>query len=191
MPTDMETGKLDLFPAGKLEVTLQRLCHQLLETYGDFQDTVILGAQPRGVFLSRRIQGLLKSDLPHMNIPYGELDTTFFRDDFRHRPKPLQANQTRIDFLIEGKKVILIDDVLYTGRTVRAALDAMLAYGRPHSVELLVLVDRKHKRELPVEASYVGIEVDTIESQKVLVNLKEAGGEDQVILVYRDEETGS
>ena len=187
----METGKLDLFPAGKLEVTLQRLCHQLLETYGDFQDTVILGAQPRGVFLSRRIQDLLKSDLPQVNIPYGELDTTFFRDDFRHRPKPLQPNQTRIDFLIEGKKVILIDDVLYTGRTVRAALDAMLAYGRPHSVELLVLVDRKHKRELPVEASYVGIEVDTIESQKVLVNLREAGGEDQVILVYRDEKTGS
>lgn len=184
----METDKLDLFPEGKLDVTLQRLCHQLIEHYGGFEQTVILGAQPRGVYLSRRIQQLLTSLLPAVNIPYGELDATFFRDDFRHRPQPLAPNQTRIDFLIEGKRVILIDDVLYTGRTVRAALDAMLAYGRPQSVALLVLVDRKHKRELPVEASYVGIEVDTIETQKVLVELKESGGDDQVVLISRDDE---
>ncbi|MEL6588495.1 MAG: bifunctional pyr operon transcriptional regulator/uracil phosphoribosyltransferase PyrR [Bacteroidota bacterium] len=182
----METGKLDLFPAGKLAVTLQRLCHQLLESYDDFQDTVILGAQPRGIYLSRRIRQLLKELLPDLDIPYGELDTTFFRDDFRKRGKPLEPNKTSIDFLIEDKRVILIDDVLYTGRTIRAALDAMLAYGRPRTVELLVLVDRKHKRELPVEASYVGIEVDTIETQRVVVELAESGGKDTVVLVSQD-----
>lgn len=179
--------QLDLFPSGKLSVTLQRLCHQLLETYGDFEDTVILGAQPKGVFLSRRIHSMLQGYLPEAKILHGELDTTFFRDDFRMRDKPLQANKTRIDFLIENKKVILIDDVLYTGRSVRAALDAMLAYGRPQSVELLVLVDRIHKRHLPIEAEYVGIQVDTIESQRVVVSLKESGGDDQVLLVEKQE----
>ncbi|MEM7657148.1 MAG: bifunctional pyr operon transcriptional regulator/uracil phosphoribosyltransferase PyrR [Bacteroidota bacterium] len=178
--------KLDLFPAGKLEITLRRLCHQLVETYGDFQDTVLIGAQPRGLFLARRIQ-LELEQLVGRKVPQGELDVTFFRDDFRKRSAPLEPNKTHIDFLIEDKKVVLIDDVLYTGRTVRAAMDAMLAYGRPFSVELLVLVDRIRQRELPVEASYIGIEVDTIETQRVLVELKEGGGNDQVFLVSQEE----
>ncbi|MEZ4825064.1 MAG: bifunctional pyr operon transcriptional regulator/uracil phosphoribosyltransferase PyrR [Bacteroidia bacterium] len=177
------TDKLDLFPGGKLQVTLLRLCHQLIENYGDFENTVILGAQPRGIYVSRRIRKLLEEILPHVTLPYGELDVTFFRDDFRTRENPLQPNRTRIDFLIENKRVLLIDDVLFTGRTVRAALDAMLAYGRPASVELMVLVDRKHARDLPIEPSYTGIEVDTIETQRVLVELKESGGEDVVFLV--------
>lgn len=180
--------KLDLFPKGKLHVTLLRLCHQLIEKYGDFSDTVILGAQPRGIYLSRRIQELLKDLIPDSNIPYGELDTTFFRDDFRMRNTPLQPNQTKIDFLIENKRVILIDDVLYTGRTIRAAMDAMLAYGRPTSVELLVLVDRKRKRELPIEASYIGIKVDTISTQRVEVKLKESGGNDEVFMVLSSDD---
>jgi pyrimidine operon attenuation protein/uracil phosphoribosyltransferase len=177
--------KLDLFPEGKLEITLLRLCHQLVETYGDFSHTVLLGAQPRGVFLAKRIKRILEN-LVGVDLPLGELDATFFRDDFRKRSAPLQANQTRINFLIEDQRVILIDDVLYTGRTVRAGLDAMLAYGRPQSVELLVLVDRKRKRELPVEASYVGISVDTIETQRVRVELEEGGGDDQVLLVSQE-----
>lgn len=177
--------KLDLFPQDKLKVTLLRLAHQLIEHYGSFQNTVLIGLQPRGVFLSRRMCEVLCELLPEINIPYGELDGTFFRDDFRRRDFQVQANQTRIDFLIEGKKVILIDDVLYTGRTIRAAMDAMLAYGRPSSVSLLVLVDRKHKRELPIEASFVGICVETIESEKVSVELKEGGGEDKVYMVSK------
>ncbi|MEZ4776351.1 MAG: bifunctional pyr operon transcriptional regulator/uracil phosphoribosyltransferase PyrR [Bacteroidia bacterium] len=175
--------KLDLFPSGKLQVTLLRLCHQLIENYGDFDQTVILGAQPRGVYLSRRMQQILTELMPEVKIPYGELDVTFFRDDFRTRENPLQPNRTRIDFLIEKKRVILIDDVLFTGRTVRAAMDAMLAYGRPLSVELLVLVDRKHARDLPIEPSYTGIKVDTIDTQRVLVELKESGGDDEVFLI--------
>ncbi len=178
----MEVQKLDLFPEGKLRITLLRLCHQLIETYGDFEDTVILGLQPRGIYLSRRVLKVLKELIPELNLPYGELDTTFFRDDFRLREVPKQANQTKIDFLIEHKRVLLIDDVLYTGRSVRAAMDAMLAYGRPDSVELLTLANRKRARELPIEPSYVGIEVDTIETQRVVVELQESGGDDSVYL---------
>ncbi|MDX1906089.1 MAG: bifunctional pyr operon transcriptional regulator/uracil phosphoribosyltransferase PyrR [Bacteroidia bacterium] len=176
--------KLNLFPAGKLHITLLRLCHQLIEHYGDFQDTVLLGSQPRGVFLSKRLR-LMLAELTGVNLPHGELDVTFFRDDVRLRPSPLQPNQTRVDFLIENQRVILVDDVLYTGRTVRAAMDAMLAYGRPRSVELLVLVDRRHQRELPIEASYTGITVDTIDTQRVLVELRESGGQDEVFLVSK------
>lgn len=175
--------KLDLFPQGKLQVTLLRLAHQLLEHYNDFSDTVIIGLQPRGIYFSRRMNKVLAELLPESSILYGELDVTFFRDDFRRRGAPLQANQTKIDFLIEGKNVILIDDVLYSGRTIRAGLDAMLAYGRPASVNLLVLVDRKRKRELPVEAAFVGIAVETIESERVSVELEESGGSDKVFLV--------
>lgn len=178
--------QLDLFPDGKLRITLLRLCHQLIEQYGNFDQTVMLGLQPRGIYVARRIQEMLKDLVPEANIPYGELDVTFFRDDFRKRDTPLEANRTQVDFLIEDKRVILVDDVLYTGRTIRAAMDAMLAYGRPRSVELLALVDRQHERELPIEPTYVGILVDTIETQRVLVQLKESGGEDKVLLVSQE-----
>ena len=144
---------------------------------------MMLGLQPRGIFVGRRIKEVLQQLKPGLDIPYGELDVTFFRDDFRKRDTPLAANQTKVDFLIEDRRVILVDDVLYTGRTIRAAMDAMLAYGRPRSVELLALVDRQHERELPIEPSYVGISVDTIETQRVKVELKESGGGDQVWLV--------
>ncbi len=183
----MSTDKLDLFPEGKLQVTLQRLCQQLIEHYGDFRDTVIIGLQPRGVFLAKRISELLKTRIPSLDLPLGTLDVTFYRDDFRKRDIPITPNQTQIDFLTENKQVILIDDVLYTGRTVRAAMDAMLAYGRPSTVSLLVLVDRVRKRQIPVSASYIGIKVDTMETQRVLVELKESGGKDRVFLVSKEE----
>lgn len=179
----MSTDKLDLFPEGKLQVTLQRLCQQLIEHYGDFHDTVIIGLQPRGIFLAKRISDLLQTRIPALEIPLGTLDVTFYRDDFRKRDIPISANQTKIDFLTENKQVILIDDVLYTGRTVRAAMDAMLAYGRPSTVSLLVLVDRVRTRELPVSASYIGIKVESVETERVLVELKESGGGDKVFLV--------
>lgn len=179
----MKSPTLDIFPDQKLRITLFRLCHQLIENYGNFENTAILGLQPRGVFLARRVKQILMETLSLPDIPYGELDITFFRDDFRRRDKPKAANQTQIDFLIEDKRIILIDDVLYTGRSVRAAMDAMLAYGRPSSVELLVLVNRKRSRHLPIEPSYVGTVVDTLLSQRVRVELSEATGEpDRVFL---------
>ncbi len=153
-----------------LRVTIDRLCQELIENHGAFEQTVLLGLQPRGIFLAERIHQLLEATLKQ-DIPLGYLDATFHRDDFRRREEPPRASETRVPFLIEGKQVVLIDDVLYTGRTVRAALDAMIAFGRPEKVELLVLIDRKRTRELPISADYVGQYVNTLDTQKVLVEL--------------------
>lgn len=177
--------RLNLFPDGKLQVSLLRLCYQVLERHPGLENMAVLAMQPRGVFLGRRVMQLLNSLAPDAVVPYGELDVTFFRDDFR-RGGILQPNQTRIDFLIEDRHVLLVDDVLYTGRSTRAAMDAMLAYGRPRTVELMVLVDRIHRRELPVEAGYTGLKVDSIESERVVVSLREAGGNDEVWLVEKE-----
>ena len=164
----------------QLEVTLTRLCYQLIEVHNDFSETVIIGLQPRGIYLAHRIQKLLDGILKK-NIHCGDLDTTFYRDDFRK--KELIPNQTNINFIIEDKNVILIDDVLYTGRTIRAGLDAMLAFGRPSDVELLVLVDRRFSRHLPIQAKYIGLVVDSIASQNVKVDWKETDKKDRVTLI--------
>lgn len=156
----------------QFDLIINRLCYQLIENHSDFQNTVILGLQPRGVDLALMIKKRLEQITYHQ-ILLGNLDVTFFRDDFRRRNEPLNPNATKIDFIIEGKNVILIDDVLYTGRTIRAGLDAMLSYGRPRVVELLVLIDRKFRRELPIQAKYVGKSVDTYDNQKVKVILGE------------------
>ena len=177
--------RLDIFIPGQLDVTLLRMCHQLIEHHVDFKNTVMIAIQPRGVYLGRRMHALLGQLLPDLDMPYGELDVTFFRDDVRRHASPLIANATKVDFLVEGKRVILVDDVLYTGRTIRAALDAMLAFGRPEVVELLVLVDRKRERELPVEAMYTGIRIDALPTEKVIVRLKEGGHEDAVRIESR------
>ena len=159
-----------------LEVTVDRLCQQLIENHRDFTETVIMGLQPRGVLLARLIQNRIEH-LASVSLPVGYLDTTFHRDDFRRRDIPKKANTTNVDFIVEGKKVVLVDDVLYTGRSVRAAMDAMLAFGRPNKVELLVLVNRKYSRDLPIEPDYIGRNVNTIASQKVLVDWTEQGAQ--------------
>jgi len=164
------------------DLTIKRLCFQLIENHDDFSDSVIIGLQPRGVYLANRIKKELEGIIPNIQIPVGKLDVTFFRDDFRRRSEVLIPNATQIDFIIEAKRVILIDDVLYTGRTIRSGMDAMLAYGRPKKVELLVLIDRRFSRDLPVQANYVGATIDSIVSDKVKVEWKEIEGEDQVIL---------
>jgi pyrimidine operon attenuation protein/uracil phosphoribosyltransferase len=172
-----------LLDGQKFQITIQRLCRQLVENHNDFSNSVIIGIQPRGRYLAKRIAEELRKILPEKTIQQGDLDITFFRDDFRRRESPLVPNQTKIDFIVEGKKVIMIDDVLWTGRTIRAAMDAMLAFGRPEKVELLVLVDRRYSRDLPVAADYIGIEVDSIASQKVVVSWKETDGEDKIVLL--------
>lgn len=174
---------LTLLDGQKFQITIKRLCHQLIESHKDFSNSVIIGIQPRGIYLAERIAKELKSILPQANILNGNLDITFFRDDFRRREIPLVPNTTKIDFIIEGKKVILVDDVLWTGRTIRSAMDAMLAFGRPEKVELLVLVDRLYSRDLPIEPDYCGIQVDTITSQKVLVSWEETDSDDKVLLL--------
>ena len=170
-----------------LDIMLQRLAHQLIENHSDFSDSVIIGLQPRGIFVAERLQQKL-TDLG-FPIRTGQLDITFHRDDFRRRDSPLTANATHINFHIENKKVILVDDVLYTGRSVRAALDAMIAYGRPAKVELLVLIDRRYTRHLPIEALYVGKYVNSLTSERVLVEWKNPGRpEDNIWLLTQNEE---
>lgn len=165
------------------EITLTRLCCQLIETHNNFENTVIIGLQPRGVFLSKRIHKQLQTLYKNKNILCGDLDITFYRDDFRQ--KELIPNQTNIPFIIENKNVVLIDDVLFTGRTIRAGLDALLAFGRPNKVELLVLIDRRFSRHLPIQPNYVGKTIDSIQSQQVKVEWKETEGHDKVTLLNR------
>jgi pyrimidine operon attenuation protein / uracil phosphoribosyltransferase len=164
------------------ELTIKRLCYQLIENHSDFSDSVIIGLQPRGIYLAKRIQQELEKILKTDKLKCGNLDITFFRDDFRRRDDVLIPKSTQIDFIIENKKVILVDDVLFTGRTIRAGLDAMLAFGRPQKVELMVLIDRRFSRDLPIQPNYVGQIVDTISSEKVKVEWNEIEGEDKVVL---------
>jgi len=170
-----------------LQITLDRLCQQLIENHDQFEESVILAIQPRGVIVGERIKSILEKSLKK-KVAFGHLDVTFHRDDFRRKEAPLKANATIVPFIIEDKRVILVDDVLYTGRTVRAALDAMIAFGRPKDVELLALVDRKFGRDLPIEAQYVGKEVICLESEHVQVDLHEANkGEDKIWLVTNND----
>ena len=177
----MET--LTLLDGQKFQITILRLCHQLIENHNTFSDTVLIGIQPRGIYLADRIHQELKRIQPHTELQAGNLDITFFRDDFRTNKDLPVASTTAIDFIVEDKNVILVDDVLWTGRTIRAALDALLAFGRPRKVELLVLVDRRFSRQLPIEPNYIGIEVDSVDSQKVVVSWKETDQQDRVTLL--------
>ncbi len=164
-----------------MALIVQRLSHQIVEQHIDLKDTVIIGLQPRGIFLSNRIVAELNKIVDPSSIQYGKLDITFYRDDIR---KELHiANKTEIPFSIENKKVVIIDDVLYTGRTIRAALDALLDFGRPSKVSLCVLIDRRFKRELPIEANYIGRAIDTLSNEKVIVKWSENAGTDSVEIV--------
>ncbi|MEO0065084.1 MAG: hypothetical protein RI983_410 [Bacteroidota bacterium] len=170
-----------ILSAEQMDLSIQRLAHQMLENNQDLDNTVIIGLQPRGIFLSDRIVAALKSIVPQHKIQYGRLDITFYRDDVRNSLHI--ANTTDIPFSIEGKSVILIDDVLYTGRTIRAALDALLDFGRPAKVSLCVLIDRRFSRELPIQPDFAGKAIDTIITDKVKVNWKEKDEKDEVVLV--------
>ena len=152
----------------------------MLENHLDLQNTVLIGIQPRGVYFSDRIVGQLKTQVDPASIHYGQLDITFYRDDVRTGLHEL--NRTDIPFSVENKEVVLIDDVLWTGRTIRAALDALLDFGRPAKVELCVLIDRRFSRQLPIQADYIGKPIDSMLTQKVKVYWKEKDGKDEVAL---------
>lgn len=172
-----------LLNAKEINIILHRLACQLIEKHNDFSNTVLIGIQPRGKFLANRLAEILKSEYHIKDIQLGLLDITFFRDDFRRGEKPLEANTTEINFLVEDKNIVFIDDVLYTGRSIRAALTAIQSFGRPNEIELLTLIDRRFSRHLPIQPDYRGRQVDAIDKEKVKVNWLEHDGEDAVYLV--------
>lgn len=177
--------KKELLNARSIQILLHRLTCQLIENHGSLKNAVLIGLQPRGTFLAKRLQEFLKQE--NIDAQLGSLDITFFRDDFRRRDNPLQPNQTKIDFLLEGKDVIFIDDVLYTGRSVRSALDAIQSFGRPRSVELLVLIDRRFSRELPIQPDYSGKRVDSLAGDRVAVEWKEENGNEDIVYILKAE----
>ena len=172
-----------LLNAKEVNIILHRLACQLIENHNDFSNTVLIGLQPRGKFLANRLASMLKNDYKIKNVRLGHLDITFFRDDFRRGEKILEANTTEIDFLVENKNIVFIDDVLYTGRSIRAALTAIQSFGRPNEIELLTLIDRRFSRHLPIQPNYRGRQVDAINEEKVKVNWVENEGEDSVYLI--------
>ena len=151
----------------QLQITIERLACQVLENYASPDSLAVIGLQPRGVFLADKIVAEIRKKYPGIDLQYGKLDITFYRDDIRKELRA--ANETDLNFSIEERNVLLVDDVLYTGRTIRAALDAMLAFGRPKKVELCVLVNRRYSRELPIQPDYCGKAIDSLLSQKVKV----------------------
>jgi pyrimidine operon attenuation protein / uracil phosphoribosyltransferase len=161
----------------EMNVIIKRLCHQILEQQSQPENTVLLGMQPRGVHLMERMKAYINTYISK-NYLYGKLDISFYRDDFKneiHIPNEISLPDT-----LENKRVILIDDVLYTGRTIRSALDALLDFGRPKQVELCVLISRNFSREFPIQPNYVGKNINTIATEKVRVSWPELHGVQQV-----------
>ncbi|MCT4560569.1 MAG: bifunctional pyr operon transcriptional regulator/uracil phosphoribosyltransferase PyrR [Crocinitomicaceae bacterium] len=179
-------GKQIILHPKQFELTINRLCFQLIENHRNFEDTVIIGLQPRGIHVVTRLK-LRLEEILGKEVTCGNLDITFYRDDFRRREKPLIPSATNINFSIENKNIVLVDDVLFTGRTIRSGLDALLAFGRPKQVELLTMIDRRFKRHLPIQADYVGKTVDTLVSERVSVEWKDVEGEDRVVLFSLEE----
>ena len=176
-------GQKVLLNATEVNIALHRLACQLIENHDTFSETVLIGIQPRGVFLAERIKFLLETTYNVKNIELGYLDITFYRDDFRRNDKPIKASTTKIDFIIEDKKVVFVDDVLYTGRSIRAALTAIQSFGRPLEIELLTFIDRRFSRHLPIQPDYRGRQVDAINHEKVKVCWEENEGLDAVYLI--------
>ena len=179
----MKIKEKQIVDCNQFSIIINRLSYELIENHHDFSDTVIVGMQPRGVLLSNAIINNLRSISKSIDIYSGSLDITFFRDDFGRRSDPIKAKELDMNFSVEGKRVVLIDDVLFTGRSVRSALDALLTFGRPDQVELLVLIDRRLKRHLPIEPNYVGMTVDSIFSEDVVVKWSQDLKQNEIFLL--------
>ncbi|MCZ6702537.1 MAG: bifunctional pyr operon transcriptional regulator/uracil phosphoribosyltransferase PyrR [Ignavibacteria bacterium] len=164
-----------------LDRILTRISHEILEKNRGSDNIVLIGMRTRGEFLAKRILSIIKS-IDNVELPLGILDVTLYRDDFRTRLKQPEVSVSDISFDINEKDVILIDDVLYTGRTVRSALNALMDYGRPSSIQLCILIDRGHK-ELPIRADYVGKNIPTSQNQEIKVRMEEIDGEDAIYII--------
>jgi pyrimidine operon attenuation protein/uracil phosphoribosyltransferase len=168
--------------ADRIGRTLTRIAHEIVERNKGVDDLALVGVRTRGVHIARRLARALR-EITSEDIPTGALDITLYRDDLMRQavgPQPL-VRRTEIPFSIDNRKILLVDDVLYTGRTTRAALDALIDFGRPKAIQLIVLVDRGH-RELPIKADYVGKNLPTSSEESVRVRLQETDGQDEVVL---------
>ena len=177
-----DTKSAVVMDADRISRTLTRIAHEIVERNKGVEDLALVGVRTRGVHIARRLARTLR-EITRTDIPTGALDITLYRDDLmRHAvgPQPL-VRRTEIPFSIDDKKILLVDDVLYTGRTIRAALDALIDFGRPKAIQLIVLVDRGH-RELPIKADYVGKNLPTNPEESVRVRLQETDGQDEVVL---------
>ena len=174
--------EVEILDEESIDVIIHRLCHELIEIHNNFNNSVLIGLQPRGTFLNSRIIKKINLLFPKVNIASANIDISFFRDDLMTRETPIVPQVMDINFSLEGRDVILIDDVLFTGRSVRSAIDTVISFGRPKSVELLTLIDRSFSRDLPIQPNYVGKKVDIIESEKVIVEWKEQQGFDRVLI---------
>ena len=176
---------LKILDQNQIKVTINRLCQQLIENHNDFSQTVLVGIQPRGIFLTNRIIDKINQSLKSKKVLNGVLDISFYRDDLRRREVPIEPNEMKMNISIEDKRVVLVDDVLFTGRSVRSAIDALMTFGRPKSVELLVLVNRRFNRHFPIQPDYIGRTVDVLESERILVEWKEISNEDRVVIKHK------
>jgi len=172
----------ELLNKQEIEITIERLCRQLIENHNDFENTVIIGVQPRGTLLSNRVISKLRTLVSETNIASGNVDISFYRDDLMRRDEPIIPQEMDMDLSVEGKNIVLIDDVLFTGRSIRSAIDALMTFGRPNSVELLTLIDRRYSRHLPIQPNYVGRTIDALESEKVVVEWEEFNGSDRILM---------
>ncbi len=181
----MKNIKAKLSGKKGVERSLTRLAHEIIEKNDDLESIAIVGIRTRGDFLAQRIHTLIET-ISSLEISIGTLDVTFHRDDFRTNLGSPKIGVSNIVFEVEGKNIILIDDVLYTGRTIRAAMDEIFTYGRPASIQLGILVDRGHK-ELPIRADYVGKNYPTSINEHIHVHVREVDGDDEILLIeYKD-----
>lgn len=174
-----------LLSAEDLRIILFRLACQLKETHDDFAQTLLIGLQPRGVRLAERLVHILEQHYKVKDLKLSMLDITFFRDDFRRNDKVLNPNTNNMEVSVENKRIVLIDDVLYTGRSIRSALTAIDSYGRPAEIQLLTLIDRRFSRHLPIQPDFCGRQVDAIQNERVVVCWKEEDKKDAVYLVNK------
>lgn len=166
----------------QIDIIIRRLCHQLIENHQDFSNTVIVSLLPRGQQVANKIINKLE-EVTGNKISRGELDISFYRDDLRRNTEPIVPHKMNMDVSVDNKQVVIIDDVLYTGRSVRSAIDALMPFGRPKSIELLVLIDRRLSRHLPIQPDYVGKVIDSIDSEKVIVTIDEEDENDNIIIL--------
>ena len=167
--------------AAAIQRALVRIAHEILERNKGTEELALVGIRSRGIHLAQRLRSTIQQIENGTQVPYGVVDITLYRDDLDHRLQNPEVKGTDIPFAVEGRKILLVDDVLFTGRTIRAAMDALVDFGRPKSIQLAVLVDRGH-RELPIRADYVGKNLPTSRGERVAVRLAESDGVDEVVI---------